>query len=35
MGWDRDAGLPTVEKLQELGIAWAAGQLPQHSISRQ
>jgi aldehyde:ferredoxin oxidoreductase len=35
MGWDKDTGLPTVEKLQELGIAWAADELPQHPISKQ
>jgi len=27
MGWDVDTGLPTVEKLQELGIDWAADEL--------
>ena len=24
MGWDRETGAPTVEKLQELGVGWAA-----------
>lgn len=33
MGWDQGSGLPTVGKLQELGIAWAADELSQHSIS--
>ena len=33
MGWDQDSGLPTVGKLQELGIAWAADELGQYSIS--
>ena len=28
MGWDRETGVPTVEKLQELGIGWAADYLP-------
>jgi aldehyde:ferredoxin oxidoreductase len=28
MGWDRETGLPTVEKLQELGVGWAAEHLP-------
>jgi aldehyde:ferredoxin oxidoreductase len=28
MGWDKDTGLPTAEKLQELGIAWAVDELP-------
>ena len=28
MGWDRESGVPTVEKLQELGVGWAAEQLP-------
>lgn len=27
MGWDTDTGLPTVEKLQELGVGWAADEL--------
>jgi len=28
MGWDRETGVPTVEKLQELGIGWAAAYRP-------
>ncbi len=28
MGWDRETGVPTVEKLQELGVSWAAEYLP-------
>ena len=28
-GWDRETGVPTREKLQELGVAWAADYLPQ------
>jgi aldehyde:ferredoxin oxidoreductase len=28
MGWDRETGVPTVEKLQELGVGWAAEYLP-------
>jgi aldehyde:ferredoxin oxidoreductase len=29
MGWDRDTGAPTLEKLQELGVGWAAAHLPE------
>jgi len=29
MGWDRETGLPTVERLHELDIGWAAAYLPQ------
>jgi aldehyde:ferredoxin oxidoreductase len=28
MGWDRETGIPYVEKLEELGIGWAADYLP-------
>jgi len=28
MGWDRETGIPTVEKLEELGVGWAAEHLP-------
>jgi aldehyde:ferredoxin oxidoreductase len=28
MGWDRETGVPTVEKLQELDVSWAAEYLP-------
>ncbi|MBN1402453.1 MAG: aldehyde ferredoxin oxidoreductase family protein [Anaerolineae bacterium] len=28
MGWDKETGVPTVEKLQELGVGWAAEYLP-------
>jgi len=28
MGWDRETGVPTVEKLQELDVGWAAEYLP-------
>ncbi len=28
MGWDRETGAPTVDKLQELGVGWAAAYLP-------
>jgi aldehyde:ferredoxin oxidoreductase len=28
MGWDRETGVPTVGKLQELGIGWASEHLP-------
>jgi aldehyde:ferredoxin oxidoreductase len=28
MGWDRETGLPTQEKLFELGVGWAASYLP-------
>ncbi|MFN2286295.1 MAG: aldehyde ferredoxin oxidoreductase family protein [Anaerolineae bacterium] len=28
MGWDRKTGVPTVEKLHELGVGWAAQYLP-------
>jgi len=28
MGWDRETGVPTPEKLAELGVAWAADELP-------
>ncbi|HUV94634.1 MAG TPA: aldehyde ferredoxin oxidoreductase family protein [Anaerolineae bacterium] len=28
MGWDRETGVPTVAKLQELGVGWAAEYLP-------
>jgi aldehyde:ferredoxin oxidoreductase len=28
MGWDRDTGVPHVEKLHELGVGWAAKYLP-------
>jgi aldehyde:ferredoxin oxidoreductase len=28
MGWDRETGVPTVERLQELGVGWAAEHLP-------
>lgn len=27
MGWDRETGAPTVEKLEELGVGWAAAHL--------
>jgi aldehyde:ferredoxin oxidoreductase len=27
MGWDRETGVPTVEKLEELGVGWAAAHL--------
>jgi len=29
MGWDKETGVPTVEKLYELGIGWAVEYLPQ------
>ena len=29
MGWDRETGVPTVGKLQELGVGWAAEYLPE------
>ncbi|MBI4311553.1 MAG: aldehyde ferredoxin oxidoreductase family protein [Chloroflexi bacterium] len=28
MGWDKETGVPTPEKLGELGLGWAAAQLP-------
>jgi aldehyde:ferredoxin oxidoreductase len=28
MGWDRETGVPTVEKLHELGVGWATEHLP-------
>jgi aldehyde:ferredoxin oxidoreductase len=28
MGWNKETGVPTVEKLQELGVGWAAEYLP-------
>jgi aldehyde:ferredoxin oxidoreductase len=28
MGWDRETGIPYVEKLEELGVGWAAEHLP-------
>ena len=28
MGWDRETGVPTVDKLHELGVGWAADYLP-------
>jgi aldehyde:ferredoxin oxidoreductase len=28
MGWDRETGIPYVEKLEELGVGWAADYLP-------
>ena len=28
MGWDRETGVPTLAKLQELGVGWAAEYLP-------
>ncbi|MBC7235828.1 MAG: aldehyde ferredoxin oxidoreductase family protein [Chloroflexi bacterium] len=28
MGWDRETGVPTAEKLEELGVGWAAQYLP-------
>ena len=28
MGWDRETGIPTLGKLQELGVGWAADYLP-------
>jgi aldehyde:ferredoxin oxidoreductase len=28
MGWERETGIPTVEKLHELGVGWAAEYLP-------
>jgi aldehyde:ferredoxin oxidoreductase len=28
MGWERETGIPTVGKLQELGVGWAAEHLP-------
>ena len=28
LGWDRETGVPTVEKLQELSVGWAAEYLP-------
>ena len=28
MGWDKETGVPTVDKLQELGVGWAAEYLP-------
>jgi aldehyde:ferredoxin oxidoreductase len=28
MGWDRETGVPYVEKLHELGVGWAAAYLP-------
>ena len=28
MGWDKETGAPRVEKLEELGIGWAAQYLP-------
>jgi len=27
MGWDKQTGVPTVEKLEELGVGWAAAYL--------
>ena len=27
MGWDKETGAPTVEKLEELGVGWAAAHL--------
>ena len=32
MGWEADSGLPTSEKLQELGIGWVVDKLAQVSI---
>jgi aldehyde:ferredoxin oxidoreductase len=29
MGWDRETGVPTPEKLHELGVGWAADSLPE------
>jgi len=34
MGWEASSGLPTFEKLQELGIGWVADKLAQASIRR-
>jgi aldehyde:ferredoxin oxidoreductase len=31
MGWDRETGLPTADKLSELGVGWAAEYLPKKS----
>lgn len=28
LGWDKETGIPTVEKLEELGVGWAAEYLP-------
>ena len=28
MGWDKETGVPTVERLYQLGIGWAAAYLP-------
>ena len=28
MGWEKESGVPTVEKLEELGVGWAAAYLP-------
>jgi aldehyde:ferredoxin oxidoreductase len=28
MGWERETGVPTMEKLEELGVGWAAAYLP-------
>jgi hypothetical protein len=28
MGWDRDSGVPTADKLHELDVGWAVAQLP-------
>ena len=28
MGWDPETGVPTVAKLHELGVGWAAEHLP-------
>ncbi|MCJ7550700.1 MAG: aldehyde ferredoxin oxidoreductase family protein [Anaerolineae bacterium] len=28
MGWDKETGAPTVEKLEELGVGWASAYLP-------
>jgi aldehyde:ferredoxin oxidoreductase len=29
MGWDRETGVPTPEKLYELGVGWAVEHLPE------
>jgi aldehyde:ferredoxin oxidoreductase len=29
MGWDKETGVPTVEKLEELGVGWVAEYLPE------
>ncbi len=33
MGWDRETGVPTVEKLEELGVGWVADEIKSKQVT--